>query len=68
MTARNQKKLETDLALVTLVDEADVDLPEGCCDLLETWLRGLNEGEPLSERERAKARALLEYVRRHQDP
>lgn len=67
MSARNQKKLKSDLELVTQIDEADVDLPEGACDLIEDWVRALNVGRTLSERERAKALALLEFVQRHQD-
>jgi hypothetical protein len=67
MTVRNQKKLAGDLALVRQIDDADVDLPEGACDLIEAWLRGLHEGRPLSEQERAKARALLEYAQHHQE-
>ena len=66
MAARNHKKLESDLVLITQIDDAEVDLPEKLCDLVEGYLRKLTSGEPLSEQERVKALALLEYVRRRE--
>jgi len=67
MAAKNQKNLRSDLALITQIDEAEIDLPTGLSDFVENCLLNLTAGKLLNERERGKALALREYVQRQEN-
>lgn len=62
MRSRGKK---SDLEIVREIDESEVDLPEGMADFVETCLRQVENGEPLTEAAWRKAMALLIYVRRN---
>ena len=64
MDIDHAEQLALDIELINEIDETDVELPYGTCDWLEFQLLMLAGGEPLGERVRKKAEALIGFIRR----